>query len=166
MKLFIPSFLPHAALAALVAVSFAGCGGAPVAEDRPAGPISSAPGTPEPAVSAARTLAAYKLEAAQHLQRINASLTYSGAPPHELRSIIVVNVVIDASGGVRNATVFRDNGDPETRSTALATVQRAAPYPRPAPAVLRGGQVQFTETWLFRDDGRFVLRSLAEAYQQ
>jgi protein TonB len=39
---------------------------------------------------------------------------------------------------------------------------RAAPYPRPAVSVALGkSRIALTETWLFDNEGRFQLRSLA-----
>ena len=150
-----------------------GCGsGGSHAPDAPGAPIadvSSAArpsGLPAPGDSAARNLADYKVEIANRIYQGNAGQVFAGTPPHELRSVIVLSVVLNASGTVKNVVVFRDNGDDETRNAAVASVYRAAPYPRPPRPLVRGGQVQFTETWLFRDDAQFQLRTLAEAYQK
>jgi len=49
-------------------------------------------------------------------------------------------------------------------NVALNSVRRAAPFPAPAWSVRRGdGSVNFLETFLFRDDGRFQIRSLVAA---
>jgi len=46
----------------------------------------------------------------------------------------------------------------------VRTVQAAVPLPPPPPALLgRGTSVRFTETWLFREDDRFQLRTLAKS---
>ena len=47
-----------------------------------------------------------------------------------------------------------------------ARVRQAAPYPKPPARLLRGGRLELSETWLFQDDGRFQLRTRAEAWQQ
>ncbi len=159
-------------LVAALAAGGCGTGTQAPAPDAPRAPVQDAssiarpPLTRTPGESAARTLNDYKVEVANWLYQGNASQVFAGTPPHELRSVIVLNVVLDASGAVKNVVVFRDNGDPETRNAAVSSVHRGAPYPRPARALLRGGQVQFTETWLFRDDAQFQLRTLAEAYQK
>ena len=154
------------------ALAASGCGtpapvpdmqGAPVQD---VSSIARPPLTRTPGDSAARSLNDYKVEIANWLYQGNANQIFSGTPPHELRSVIVLNIVLDASGAVKSVVVFRDNGDPDTRNAAVASVHRGTPYPRPARALLRGGQVQFTETWLFRDDAQFQLRTLAEAYQK
>jgi protein TonB len=45
---------------------------------------------------------------------------------------------------------------------ALESVHRAAPFDAPSSQLLRGGSVHFLETFLFRDDGRFQIRSLVQ----
>lgn len=79
-----------------------------------------------------------------------------------LRSVIVVKYVIDAHGGLVRSEIVRSNRDSETESTALAALRRTAPFPKPAPHLLRRGQVEITETWLFNNDGRFQLRTIAQ----
>ena len=162
-------------LAALLAGGCGGGGGGgsrPVDVAVPPAPVPDAAaiarprGLPTPGDSAARNLADYKVEVANRLYQGNAAQVFSGTPPHNLRSVVVLSVTLDAAGAVKSVAVFRDNGDDETRNAAVASVHRAAPYPRPARGILRSGQVQFTESWLFRDDARFQLRTLAEAYQQ
>ena len=162
-------------LAALLAGGCGGGGGSasrPVEVAVPPAPVPEAAvlarprGLPTPGDSAARSLADYKVEVANRLYQGNTVQVFSGTPPHNLRSIVVLSVTIDAAGAVKSVAVFRHNGDDETRNAAVASVHRAAPYPRPGRGVLRAGQVQFTESWLFRDDARFQLRTLDEAYQQ
>lgn len=129
-------------------------------------PAPSAPSAPvAPAASAATSLDGYKLEVANRIHEASAGSVFAGAPPHLLRSVIVVSMTIDRSGNLANLRILRDNGDAETIRSTLDSARRGAPFPRPAAAVLRGGRVEFTESWLFRDDGRFQLRSLAEAWQ-
>jgi protein TonB len=41
-------------------------------------------------------------------------------------------------------------------------VRAAAPFPAPPTSLLRRGTLEIAETWLFRDDGKFQVRSLAE----
>jgi protein TonB len=135
---------------------------APVAVPAPVAP----PRVRAPVASAARSVDAYKREVAQRIHEVSYDLVFAGAPPNPLRSIVVVNVAIDGRGGLIDARVMRDNGDTELTRVALESVRRAAPYAVPVSALARRGRIEFFETWLFREDGRFQLRTLAEAQQQ
>lgn len=137
---------------------------APVAVPGP-GPAAAPPARASVA-SAARSVDAYKREVAQRIHETSSDLVFAGAPPNPLRSIVVVNVAIDGRGGLIDARVMRDNGDAELTRVALESVRRAAPYAVPVSAVARRGRIEFFETWLFREDGRFQLRTLAEVQQQ
>jgi len=59
-----------------------------------------------------------------------------------------------------HATVLRGNGFPELEQAALDSIKRAGQLPRfkGAPA---GQEIAFMETWLFRHDDRFQIRSIA-----
>lgn len=135
-------------------------GGAPPVRV-PSAPTASAP----PAASAARSVDAYKREVAQRIHEVSSEQVFPGAPPNPLRSVVVVNLSIDSRGGLIDARVLRDNGDAELTRVALESARRAAPYAAPAYTVARRGRVEFFETWLFSNDGRFRLRTLAEAQQ-
>jgi hypothetical protein len=57
--------------------------------------------------------------------------------------------------------VYRSNGYTALEQRAAASVLKAAPFTPPAAAVLRGApSVSFLETFLFRDDDFFQVRSL------
>jgi len=127
---------------------------------------ASAPAARAASASVARTLDGYKREVAQRIHEVSSERVFAGAPPNPLRSIVVVNIAIDGRGGLIDARVMRDNGDTELTRAALESARRAAPYAAPASALARRGRVEFFETWLFSDDGRFQLRTLAEAQQQ
>lgn len=79
-----------------------------------------------------------------------------------LKSVVVLSIVVDADGRLTRVRVLRGNGHHALEQLALQSVQAAAPLPRPG-ALVRRGVAEFNETWLFRDDGRFQLRSTAEA---
>ena len=136
---------------------------APVAP-MPTVPTAAAPGAVT--ASAAVNLDGYKLEIAGLIHQGSADLVYEGAPPHLLRSIVVVTLTIDSAGRLTDARVARDNGDADMTRAALDSARRAAPYPRPPARVLSRGQVQVLESWLFRKDGKFRLRTLAKAQQE
>jgi protein TonB len=162
-------FLPWA----LAVFVLAGCGHrqpeppapSPQAPEPPARTAPVAPATPAApaAPSAATTIDGYKREVAGRIHSGSAELVYEGAPPPTLRSIVVVSLVIDSAGSLASVRVVRDNGDDVLSRAALESARRAAPYARPPSRLARGGRLEYLETWLFRDDGRFRLRSLSEA---
>lgn len=161
-----------AIVAVAAALALAGCGHRRPAQPSepapaPSVPAPSAPVAPPPAAtSGAGNVDEYKREFASRVHQVSSGQIFTGAPPNLLRSVIVMSVALDSSGNVVDARVLRDNGDPETVRSALDSVRRAAPYPRPASRLVNRGRLEFTESWLFRDDGRFQLRTLAEAWQQ
>ena len=112
--------------------------------------------------SAASNVAGYKTDVAHRVYQANSEQVFAGQPPPLLRSIVVVSVVVDENGKLVSSRIFRDNGDVEARNLALASLQRASPLPRPTRAVLRQGKVEYLESWLFRRDGKFQMRTLAE----
>lgn len=126
----------------------------------PAPAAQPAPAAPPP--SSARSVAAYKTEVARSVYAANSTQVFTGKPPPLLRSIVVVNVVVGADGKLLSFKVFRDNGDTEATNIALNSLKRASPFPQPSGAVARGGQVEYLESWLFRRDGKFQMRTLAE----
>jgi len=130
----------------------------------PAAPASPAaqPAAARATASRANNVAGYKTEVANRVYQANSESVFTGQPPPLLRSIVVVNVVVDENGKLVSSKVFRDNGDTEATAMALASLKRASPLPRPTGAVLRRGQVEYLESWLFRRDGKFQVRTLAE----
>ncbi len=127
-------------------------------ENLPA-PATATPAAPE---SSARTLNAYKQEVARWIYRSSAENLFDGAPPPMLKSVVVLAVTIDAQGQPKRVAVQRSNGYGGLNQLAMQSVRRAAPLPRPGRSLMHGGVVEFSETWLFRDDGRFQIRSLAQ----
>ena len=139
---------------------------APAPAPAPSAPAPSTP-APAPAVSSgARNVDDYKRDFANRVYQTSTAQVFTGAPPNLLRSVIVMSVALDGSGNVSDVRVLRDNGDQETVRSAVDSVRRGAPYPRPVSGLVNRGRFEFSETWLFRDDGRFQLRSLADAWQQ
>ncbi|OGS93706.1 MAG: hypothetical protein A3K04_06680 [Gallionellales bacterium RBG_16_56_9] len=146
----------HTRIVLLLAVAIlAACSGVPPG---PAQPASSGPG----GMSAATSLAAYKLDLAQRIVQVSSSQVFSGRPQALLRSVVVIKYQVDAHGRLLRSTILRSNRDRVTETTALATLHKSAPFPRPAAHLLRHGQVELMETWLFNNDGRFQLRTIAE----
>ena len=116
---------------------------------------------PPLAVSNARTLDEYKAEVAHAVLHANADHTFIGQLPEMLKSVVVLRVSIDRNGFPYQVTLMRSNGFKELEARAIQSV-RAGALPRPNSAVAGGGgTVSFMETWLFRNDGKFQIRTLA-----
>ncbi|WP_295760764.1 hypothetical protein [Undibacterium sp.] len=112
--------------------------------------------------SNATTLNGYKRELAQHLCGRNASKVYAERPQALLRSVIVLKYSMNADGKLLRSEVLRSNHDTVTESIALASISNAAPFPKPSALLVKNGKLEITETWLFNDDGRFQLRTIAQ----
>lgn len=125
-------------------------------------PGSSTPTAPSASASSSSTLNGYKREAAEHIAQSSANKMFSGRPQALLRSVVVVKYVVDAQGNLTRSEIMRSNRDSATEATALATLRGASPFPRPASSLLQHGRVELMETWLFNNDGRFQLRTIAE----
>ena len=76
------------------------------------------------------------------------------------KSIVVLDITIGRDGTLERVTVRRSNGFKQLEARALESVRQAAPYAAPGLLVRHGGSVNFLETFLFRADGRFQIRSL------
>lgn len=115
----------------------------------------------EAASSSANSVDSYKRDLALRISEVNASRVYTGRPQALLRSVVVLRYTIDARGNLVRSEIMRSNRDRETESTALATLRNSAPFPKPASHLLKRGQLELSETWLFNNDGRFQLRTIA-----
>jgi protein TonB len=116
--------------------------------------------TPD-ATSTASTLEGYKRDLAQRISQTNSSNVYEGRPQALLRSVIVLKYVVDSRGNLVRSEILRSNRDNQTESIALASLRSTAPFPKPMPHLLRHGRLEISETWLFNNDGRFQLRTIA-----
>ena len=129
-------------------------------------PRASAPQSAPPAAKSVLpplTLDGYKKAVAERVALASAE-TFNDPLPEMLKSVVVLDVTIDRDGRLARVTVRRSNGYRVLENVALNSVRRAAPFPAPAWSVRRGdGSVNFLETFLFRDDGRFQIRSLVAA---
>lgn len=131
---------------------------APADAGAPSGPTVS-PEAPL-AASVARTLDEYKAEVAHAILHANADATFIGRLPEVLKSVIVLQITVDRGGQPRQVRLLRSNGYEDLEARATQSVRTAA-LPRPSTSVAGAGGVTFTETWLFRDDGKFQIRTLA-----
>lgn len=157
--------IKHALIASSIILLF-GCNVLPMFTPKPtvvAPPQSTASPSTSPALneSLASHLDAYKIDVARHILSANGGHTFSGQLPPMLPAIVIVNISLDSNGNVAKAVVQRSR-DQEASRVALASVLRAAPYPKPA-RLLRSGSklLEFSETFLFNADYRFQLRTLA-----
>lgn len=127
----------------------------------PAEPQGAAPSAPQPWARARTPLDAYKQDIAQRVMVANAAHGFDGPPPHLLRAVIVVRMTVDRSGRITSSRILRTPGDKPLEQLALASLKRAEPLPAPPNALVSGNRVEIVETFLFRGDGRFQIRSLA-----
>lgn len=142
----------------------AGCASRPLDQPSKPGVPQETKKTPPPTKStnsSAFTLNGYKKDLAQHISRENASSTYSDRPQALLRAVIVVKFAINADGKLLSSELMRTNHDQAAEKTALASLRGSAPYPKPASYLVKNGRLELIETWLFNDDGRFQLRTIA-----
>lgn len=108
--------------------------------------------------AAARNWDEYRVLAARRIVAANPTITHLGAVHEPLLAIPVLSVELNADGSVRHVRVLREPSQArEKTQVAIDAVRRAGPFgdvsrlPRPW---------QFTEAFLFEDDGRFKPRSL------
>ncbi len=95
----------------------------------------------------------YRRDFAQKVATVNRE-AIADSLPDMLKSIVVLNVSIDSRGNLTDVSVRRGNGYTDLEQRAMQSVRRAAPFAAP------GQSLSFLETFLFRDDGRFQIRSL------
>lgn len=104
-----------------------------------------------------------KAEFARAVYLNNATRVHNEQPQALLRAVVVLRVRLDAEGQWK-AEVFRDN--PEQPELTRAALESVAQLPAPvglSPAARRVLQEQgVVEAWLFQNDGRFALKTLAK----
>lgn len=140
---------------------FAGCAQKPPTVPAPqAEPAPKTVPAPQAAAIPAVTLDGYKKEVAARIAAKNRHV-FTEPLPEMFKSIVVLDITIDRNGNLAQVSVRRSNGFKQLEARALESVREAAPYAAPNVLVRHGGgSVQFLETFLFRDDGRFQIRSL------
>lgn len=116
----------------------------------------------KPEQSLALTMNGYKRDVARQVYRANPQHLYEGQPPPLLKSIVVLRIRVDGKGQLSQISVLRSNGYKELEARAIQSVRDATPLPMPNRLFMQGGAAEFVETWLFRNDGRFQIRSIAE----
>jgi periplasmic protein TonB len=146
----------------------------PVAEPAPApvsppAPVVAAPAAPPTAAAhpsprlAARDplLDQWKHSAAQRIHAANAARLFAGRPHHLLQAVIVVEVAVDKAGNVTRSKILRSPGIGALDRLALTSLKAASPLPAPPARLVGKGGLVYSETWLFDNDSRFQLRTLA-----
>ena len=111
--------------------------------------------------SKALTLNAYKRDLALRISQSNLNSIYTGRPQALLRAVIVLKYVINADGKLLRSEIVRSNHDKAAENIALSSISNAAPFPKPAAHLLSNGKIEITETWLFNNDAKFQLRTIA-----
>lgn len=132
-------------------------------------PPSQRPASPGvPAATPSRpvgpiTEAEWRRVLAQHILDANRERVFEGRPPHPLKAIVVLELTIGADGRLQRAEVLRAPAHARHLGPeAVRTAQAAAPLPPPPSSLAGRGSIRIAETWLFRADERFQLRTLAE----
>jgi hypothetical protein len=122
------------------------------------GPLPDVPGVAPPDTPAE----AWQMLFAQALHDHQPGKIFEGIPPNPLYAIIVLEVQLDANGGLRSVRSMRapPHGAKE-RDAAIASVRAGGPYPAPPKQLVKNGVAKFTETWLFNNARKFRLRTLA-----
>jgi TonB family protein len=146
------------------AALLAACSSPPPADVRGQGPAASL--APHAAAAAPLipplTLDAYKRSVAERVSRASPDV-FAEPVPEMLKSIVVLDITIAHDGTLMQVSVRRSNGYQALERKAVESIRRAAPFGAPAFSVRgRDGSVRYLETFLFRDDGRFRIRSLVE----
>ena len=109
------------------------------------------------------TLEGYKKAVASRIASSSGEI-FQDPLPDMLKSVVVLDITIDRDGNLARVAVRRSNGFQALDARALDSVRRAAPFAAPTWLARHGeGSVNFLETFLFRDDGRFQIRSLVAA---
>jgi TonB family protein len=90
--------------------------------------------------------------------------TYSEPMPQIMKSIVVLDITIDRLGRPVEVLVHRSNGYRQLEQRALESVVRAGPFAPPEPELLEGDAVSFLESFLFRQDDFFQVRSLVGGF--
>lgn len=109
----------------------------------------------------------YRTAVAKRIVERNPSYVLHGTPQAMLRSLVVVSFTVNRDGQITKSAVYRSNGDYDAEATALVTLRHSAPLPPPPAHLLNSvGQIEMLEDWLFNDNGKFQLRTLASPQAQ
>jgi protein TonB len=115
---------------------------------------------PAPDVPPSPNLDAYKTQVAYRVMERNPGQTFSGQLPEMLPAIVVLNITVDKNGELKAVEVQRSRDDNASR-VAVDSMRRSGPLPKPTNLLADSDAVTFSETFLFNDQYRFQLRSVA-----
>jgi protein TonB len=115
---------------------------------------------PAPAAPPAPNLDAYKTQVAYRVMERNPGQTFSGRLPEMLPAIVVLNITVDKNGELKAVEVQRSRDENASR-VAVDSMRRSEPLPKPANLLANSDAVTFSETFLFNDQYRFQLRTVA-----
>lgn len=128
-----------------------------VAASTPPPPVAA---PPDRFVAAPASLDDYKRRLAGRIVASNPK-AFRDPLPRMMKSIVVLQIRVDSRGNPLRVSVFRSNGYRALELRAVASVIEAQPLPAPPTALLDdANSLSFLETFLFRDDNRFQVRSL------
>lgn len=128
--------------------------------------LKKTPKMPTQAEAIVATIAAtelYKQSLARSIAGANPDKVHNDQPQALLRSVVVIRFSVDKNGKLMSSAVQRSNRNASAEAIALASLRSAAPFPKPPASLLKKGRMEILETWLFNDDGRFQIRSIAQA---
>ncbi len=117
-------------------------------------------GTPAAVAPPSASLDAYKALVAHQVMQRNPERVFSGRLPEMLPAIVVLNVTVDRNGGLTRVDVQRSR-DSNAARVAVESMRRSGPLPKPENLIARGDAMTFSETFLFNEQYRFQLRSVA-----
>jgi TonB family protein len=110
--------------------------------------------------SATPAIGTYKGEIARRIAAASQAQHTEDLPPI-LKSVVVLDISVDREGKPVRVVVWRSNGYKDLEATAMESVKRVGAFPPPSEELLAGADsVRYLETFLFRPDGRFQIRSL------
>ena len=112
-----------------------------------------------PIPSKAKNLRDYRLDAANHLYRINPHKIYTGKLPPLIYAVGVLRIDIAANGDLNSVDWMRK---PVHAPEVIAEIERKIHMSSPFPAPIHLGRLTYTETWLWHKSGRFQLHTLTE----
>jgi protein TonB len=140
-------------LAALAFFGLAACAAPPPVVEAP-------PVRPAVAMEDSYSLDDYKRRLAVRIVA-SSSTVFHEPLPQTMKSIVVLHIRIDSRGRPVEVSVLRSNGYQTLERRAVASVVAATPLPAPPSALLDDERsLSFLETFLFRDDDLFQVRSL------
>lgn len=130
-------------------------------------PPPSAPAPVTPAPPAIPLVPEYNVALDDYKRRLAGRIVATSAKvfhqplPRTMKSIVVLHIRLDGRGRPLAVSVFRSNGYGALERRAVTSVVDAVPLPAPPDALLDDrNSLSFLETFLFRDDGLFQVRSL------